>query len=529
MVFRVLVADSMSDEGLTVLRNSDAVELVDRMGLSREELVTEIADCDGLIVRSRTNVDGGIIAAGKNLKLIGRAGIGVDNIDLRAATRAGVIVMNTPEGNATTTAEHALCLMMAMARMLPQATASMKAGKWEKKKFMGYELCGKILGVVGLGNIGRIVADRARGLRMNVIGFDPYFDAEAAARLGITRVDLDDLFERADVITVHTPLTDETRGLVSDAQIERMKQGVLLINCARGGIYDEDALIRGLEKGKLGGVALDVFTQEPPPPDHPLLKHERVICSPHLGASTREAQTKVAEDVAKQMVEFAAGGPARNALNMPRISAAQLKVIGPYLDLAESLGSFCAQISQGAIAEVAVEVAGDITEYPLEPLSTAVLGGVMEHILGRPANLVSARMLAEERQITIREARSNKRLHNFASGITVRIGAEEGTRSVTGTLFGKEPRIVDVDGVSIEAVPEGVLLLITNEDQPGVIGHLGTILGSNQVNISRMHLGLNPTKDGQALSVLSVDKAISKAVRDELITDKVLTVRVVSL
>ncbi len=512
MSFRVLVADKLAKEGLDAFASAAGVEVDDRAGINRDELLKILPNYEALVIRSRTQADAELIDAGTNLKVIGRAGIGVDNVDLSAATRAGVVVMNTPDGNATTTAEHAIALIFSMARMIPQASASMKAGKWEKKKFMGRELRGMTLGVLGLGNIGQIVADRAQGLKMKVVGHDPYFDADTAAELDIELLSLDELIGRADVITVHTPLNDETRGMISDAQIERMKPGVMLINCARGGIYDEEALLRGLEAGKIGAVALDVFPTEPPRAEHPLIGHDRVICTPHLGASTREAQVAVAVAIAEQIGEMAAGEPPRNAVNLPRVAANDLKAVGPYIDLAERMGSFLAQMQDGAVRRVDVEVWGDIAERATGPIVTAVVAGALRHAFDRPVNTVNARVLAEERGIKISESSSFRSGKVYANLVRVTVEGTE-KHTVAGTLFGTgEGRFVEVDGLRLEAVPEGCILVIGNRDQPGVIGHVGTVLGAAGVNISRMQLGLDK-ETGEALSLVNIDREAD----DELI------------
>jgi D-3-phosphoglycerate dehydrogenase len=436
--------------------------------------------------------------------------------------------MNTPDGNATTTAEHTLALMMAAARMVPQADASMKAGKWEKKKFMGRELCGKTLGVVGLGNIGRIVADRAQGLRMKVVGYDPYYSAEAAAEIGVELVSFDDVVARADVITVHTPVNDETRGMISDAQIERMRDGVILVNCARGGIYDEEAVRRGLDSGKVAAMALDVYSSEPPPEGHPLVGHERVVCTPHVGASTREAQVAVGVAVAEQIVELAHGEAPRNAVNMPRISAADFRVVGPYMELAERMGSFVAQLLDGSVKSVEVGVHGEIAERPTGPVVSAAVAGVLQHAFDRPVNAVNVRLLAEERGLGIVEAHSSRSKKTFASFVRVTVEGDE-RHTVAGALFeGNEGRLVEVDGQSLEAVPHGWILVIQNRDTPGVIGRIGTVLGDAGINISRMQLSLDaPT--GQAVSLVNIDTRAPNEVLRELASGDILAVKQVSL
>ena len=526
MAFRVLVADKLPSDGLAAFSEYKTVTMANEAGIERAKLIETIAEYEGLVVRSRTKVDAEIIEAGANLKVIGRAGIGVDNVDLEAATRAGVVVMNTPDGNAITTAEHAISMMLAMARRIPQATASMKAGKWEKSKFMGRELCGKTLGIIGLGNIGRIVADRAQGLHLQVIAFDPYFDADAAGKLGVELKTLEEVLRAADVITVHAKLTDETRGLIGDAQLEMMKTGVMLVNCARGGIYDEDALLRGVQGGKIGALALDVFATEPPG-EMPLLAEPNVICTPHLGASTSEAQTKVAVDIAHQIGEFAAGEPARNAVNMPHVPAADLRSLGPYIELAEQMGSFLGQLNDGQLAELDVKLAGEAASYSIVPVGNAAIAGALGQAFDGPVNAVNARFWAKDRGITVSESKSTATRLAYASTLRVTVtNGEGGQHSVVGTVFtGGEGRFVEVDGAALEAVPRGSLLVITNRDEPGVIGAIGNVLGKAGVNISRMHLGL----DGKdALSLVNVDQTVPQEVLEQL-SEHVVSVKQVNL
>jgi D-3-phosphoglycerate dehydrogenase / 2-oxoglutarate reductase len=531
MSFKILLADDLEAQGVAIFEKSGEAQVDNKSGIKRDDLLKIVGEYDALVVRSRTKVDAETIEAGRKLKVIGRAGIGVDNVDVKAATRAGIVVMNTPEGNATTTAEHALSLMLAMCRNIPQATASMRGGKWEKAKFMGVELMGKTLGVVGLGNIGRIVADRAQGLHLKVIAHDPFFDAQAAGRLGVELVTMEDLLRRSDIITVHTPLNAETKGLVGDAQIDMMKKGVMLVNCARGGIYDEAALLRGLNGGKIAAAALDVFVEEPPPKDHPLLLHERVICTPHLGASTTEAQVKVSVDIANQILEFAKGEPAKNAVNLPRVSAAELKQLGPWVSLAEKMGSFIAQLHEESLSSIEVTLAGDVAQQRSELLGTAVLAGALQHAFSRPVNAVNARILASERGISVKESRNlASARRTYASTVEVNIASSTGKRhTLLGAIFGNEEgRFVEVDGVPLEAVPDGVLLLIANKDRPGAVGHIGTVLGNAGINISRMHLGLDRAK-GVALSLVNVDAEVPAAVIEKLSEGAIVSVRQVSL
>ncbi|MBN1961982.1 MAG: phosphoglycerate dehydrogenase [Deltaproteobacteria bacterium] len=505
MTFRVLVSDKLAKEGLEIFNNAPGIKVDDKAGIAKEDLLKIIGEYDALVIRSATKANAEIIAAGKSLKVIGRAGIGVDNVDLGAATRAGIVVMNTPDGNATTAAEHTIALMMSMARKIPQATASMKAGMWEKKKFMGNELCNKTFGVIGLGNIGRIVADRAVGLKMRVIAHDPFFDADAAAKLNVELVSLDDLVERADIITVHTPLTNATRGLISVKQIEHMKPGVLLVNCARGGIMDEAALLEGLNSGKIASLALDVFSKEPVAANDPLVMHEKVICTPHLGASTMEAQVQVAIDIANQIIAFARGEPAKNAVNLPTASPSELQQLGPYVDLARRLGSFCAQLINGQLKKVEVQYWGEVTEHPLTAISQGALAGVLTGAIEGVVNAVNARVLAQERGIELVENTTAKPVSAHDTGICITVSGAQ-THTAAGILIGGQlPRIVSLDGVAIDAALDGHILVIRNVDKPGMIGQIGTVLGQGGINITNMQMGRD-REASEHLALINVEE-----------------------
>jgi D-3-phosphoglycerate dehydrogenase len=511
--FRVLVADDLSARGVAILGASPRIDVDVKVGLPPAELARIIADYDGLVVRSATKVGAEILEAAARLKIVGRAGIGVDNIDVKAASRRGVIVENTPSGNAVTTAEHALCLLLSMCRHIPQATASLKAGKWEKKRFQGTELCDKTIGVVGLGNIGRIVADRARGLRMRVIAFDPYIGQDAAAQLGVELVTLDELFARADVITVHTPLSAETRGLIGDAAIARMKKGVFIVNAARGGIVDEDALLRGLESGKVAGAALDVFVKEPPEPGNALVAHERVICTPHLGASTEEAQEKVAIEVAEQMVAFVERGEIVNAVNVAPVRPENLARLSPWLELAAKLGALVGQIHpRGAgIDELEIVVVGEVAELGAAPAARSALAGPLRTFLDTPVNEVNAALIAGERKLKVTEIKRS-RGEDYAAALELRTRGASGGCTVMGTVFRHgdqhEPRIVGIDDVELDAVPDGKILMIRNADQPGVIGSVGTLLGQQGINVARLHVGRRGG-DGSALMLWQLDAEVA--------------------
>jgi D-3-phosphoglycerate dehydrogenase len=519
-VFQVLIADDLSPRAVEILSRSPKIHADVKVGLKPDELLKVIPSYQGLVVRSATKVTAEVIEAAKALKIVGRAGIGVDNIDVKAASRRGVIVENTPSGNAVTTAEHAICLLASLARHIPQATASMKGGKWEKKKFQGVELCDKTLGVIGLGNIGRIVADRARGLKMSVIAYDPFTGREAAERLGVELVSLDELFRRSDFITIHTPLNAETKGIVNAAAIEKMKAGVLIVNAARGGIVDEEALLEGLKAGKIGGAALDVFVKEPPDPSSALVAHERVITTPHLGASTEEAQEKVAVEIAEQFVSFVERGEVKNAVNIAPVQAEALPRLQPWLELAGRLGSLAGQIHpRGAgIDEVSVEVIGEVAELGATPVARASVAGLLRTFLDVPVNEVNAPILAEERGLRIIEVK-RKKGETFAAAIAVHTRGQAGTRKVKGTIFHvgdhAEPRIVQIDDYVLDASPEGKILFIRNLDRPGVIGAVGTLLGQRGINVARLHVGRGKRPD-DAIMLWQVDTELTPGFLDEV-------------
>ncbi len=515
---KVLISDKMSPKGIEVFQKFPEIEVDVKVGMSPEELLAVIGEYDGLAIRSATKVTSEVIAAAGNLKVIGRAGIGVDNIDIEAATRRGIVVMNTPQGNTITTAEHTISMMLALSRNIPQATQSMKSGKWEKSKFMGKELFSKTLGIVGLGNIGSIVADRAQGLKMKVIAFDPFISEERAAKMGIERVGLDELYRRSDYITVHTPLTKETRHMINKESFAKMKPGVRILNCARGGIIDENDLCEALQSGRVAGAAFDVFEQEPPPPDHPLFSQDNFICTPHLGASTDEAQVNVAITVAEQIADYLLNGTITNALNVPSVSSEVLRMVGPYLTLAEKLGLFYSQVCEGGscgLSEVRVEYKGKVAELDTAPITIALLKGLMVPVVGGMVNFVNAPAIAKERGIVVTEAKTEE-AGNFSSMITL-VGSNNGESFiVSGALFGKtEPRIVRVNKFEIEAIPNGHILVIYAHDKPGVIGSIGSCLGRNNVNIGKMQFG-RECAGGMSISMVQVDSEVSKTMLQEL-------------
>jgi D-3-phosphoglycerate dehydrogenase/(S)-sulfolactate dehydrogenase len=500
---RVLVSDDLSAEGVEIMRRA-GLEVDVKVGLPPEELARIIGEYDGLAVRSATKVNAQLLEHATRLKVIGRAGVGVDNVDLEAATRRGIVVMNTPGGSSTTVAELTLAHMLSLFRHVAQATASVKSGKWEKKKFQGRELSGKTLGVVGIGNIGSIVVERALALKMRVIAYDPFISAEAAARLGVTLVSLDELWGQADVISLHVPLTEQTRHLVDAQALAKMKKGALLVNCARGGIIDEHALAEALASGHLGGAALDVFEKEPPPADHPLLRSDRLVCTPHIGASTEEAQSAVAVAIAEQLAAYLSHGEVTNAVNLPSLPREVLDQIAPYLDLAEKLGSMAAQMAPATVREVRIEMAGELASAPLRPVAARVLKGLLRNVLEQPVNEVSAPAVAKERGIAVREERVAEAT-DFVSLLTVELRGAAGSVVVAGTVFGRnEPRIVRVNQFRLEAAPEGDVILFENDDAPGVVGNIGTALGTAGVNIARIYLA---RMEQHAVSLVNVDSA----------------------
>jgi D-3-phosphoglycerate dehydrogenase / 2-oxoglutarate reductase len=499
---KVLVSDNISLKGVEILKKA-GLEVDVKTGLKPEELKACIGEYHGLVIRSATKVTSEIIDAAINLKVIGRAGSGLDNVDKAAASKKGIVVMNTPGGNTITTAEHSIAMLFSVARLIPQATASMKAGKWEKKKFMGVELLKKTLGIVGLGNIGGQVAKRALDLEMNVIAYDPFLSEDKAKAMGMRKVSLDELFTQSDFITIHSPLTPETRGLINAQTIGKMKKGVRIINCARGGIIDEQDLYEAIKSGKVAAAALDVFEKEPPE-NNPLLSLDNVVCTPHLGASTEEAQENVALAVAEQIADYLLHGVIRNAVNFPSIPSDQIPRLQPYISLAEKLGGFASQIFEGGATEITVEYRGEASEINVAPVTIAAIKGYLSPILLETVNFVNAPFIAKERGIEVKETKSAD-AGDYYSMISLRIKTKEKETYLAGTLFSrKDPRIIRINDFKVEIVPEGELLLIYNNDKPGVIGNLGTLLGDSKINIARMHFG-RETAGGMAISVISID------------------------
>jgi D-3-phosphoglycerate dehydrogenase len=511
---KILISDSLSEEGIEIFKQTPGIEVDVKTKMTPDELKAVIGQYDALVIRSATKVTQEVIDRAEKLAVVGRAGIGLDNVDIPAASKRGIVVMNTPGGNAVTTGEHAIAMMLSLVRMIPQATASMKAGKWEKNKFTGHEFMNKTLGIVGTGRVGSIVADRAQGLKMKVIAYDPFIAPEAAQQMGITLAGLDEIFRQADIITVHTPLTKETRGVINAAAFAKMKQGVYIVNCARGGIVSEKDLYDALVSGKVAGAALDVFEEEPTK-NAALIALDSVICTPHLGASTDEAQINVAIAVAEQIVAYLTTGEIKGAVNFPSVSAELLAVIRPYLNLAEKLGKFEAQLVSGGIKEVIVEYSGEILNYNVAPITISLLKGLLTPILNESVNYINAPLIAKERGIKVVEVKSSE-VKDYTSMISLTIKTAKGDATAAGTIFGRqEPRIVRINKFTVEVIPEGRMFVMFNEDKPGVIGNLGTTLGASGVNISRLHLSREQV-DGQAMVVLSTDSSASADVIEKL-------------
>lgn len=491
---KVLVSDNLGEIGVRMMQAAGGIEVDVKTGLAPEEIKAIIGQYEALVIRSATKVTEGLFEAAARLKVVGRAGIGLDNVDIPAATKRGVVVMNTPTGNVITTAEHTIAMIMALSRNIPVGTATLKAGQWEKKRLQGREVFNKWLGVIGFGKIGSIVADRARGLKMRVMVHDPFVAPEQIEKAGFKSVGLEELYRTADYITVHVPKVKGTEKLLDRAAFAQMKEGVMIINCARGGILDEEALDEALVSGKVAGAALDVFEREPPGACG-LFCHERVICTPHLGASTLEAQTNVAVAIAEQIIAYLKDGTIVNAVNVPSITGELLKKLGPYLALADRIGLLQAQLSRGPVKKVEIIYEGDFNGLDLSPVSTAILKGLLTPMVRDAVNFVNSPVIAKEMGIKVIESTSAESDH-FINLISVRVSTTDMTTTVAGTIYGKcDPRIVQIDSFGLELVPEGHLALIYNEDKPGAIGSIGTTLGRHDINISRMQVGQD--QDGE--------------------------------
>ncbi|MBU0673610.1 MAG: phosphoglycerate dehydrogenase [Proteobacteria bacterium] len=506
---KVLISDNLAPIGAKILKDA-GLEVDINTGLPPEELKKIISQYDGLVIRSATRVTAEIIEAAHNLKVVGRAGIGLDNVDILEASKRGIVVMNAPDGNSTTAAEHSIAMMMAMSRKIPQATASMKAGKWEKKKFSGREVTGKTLGIVGIGRIGSIVADRAQGLKMKVIAFDPHMPKDLVEKIGVELVSLDELCQRADFITIHVPFTKETKHVLSHAQFKMMKNDVMVVDCARGGVIDEEALFEALKNNEIAGAALDVFAVEPTTVENcPLLGLGNFICTPHLGASTAEAQENVAVAIAEQMADYLLRGTVTNAVNVPSVSADVLAKVGPYTKLAEMIGAMHMQIAKGGVEEVSLEFTGDLADMQTGPITVSFLKGLFTPILKDAVNYVNAPLIAKERGIRVVESKSS-RSDDFTNLLEIRVKTSEGENVMAGTVFGKsEPRLVRLNTFRLEALPSGPMLFVANRDVPGVIGALGTTIGSMGVNISRMTVG-REEEQGLNIILLNTDVLLNK-------------------
>ncbi|RYX93912.1 MAG: phosphoglycerate dehydrogenase [Bradyrhizobiaceae bacterium] len=500
---KVLISDALSPAAVQIFRDRGIdVDFQPALGKDKEKLAEIIGNYDGLAIRSATKATAKIIEKATRLKVIGRAGIGVDNVEIPAATAKGIIVMNTPFGNSITTAEHAITLMLSLAREIPQADASTQAGKWEKNRFMGVEITGKTLGVIGCGNIGAIAADRAIGLKMKVIAFDPFLSPERAKDIGVEKVELDDLFKRADFITLHTPLTDKTRNIIDAAAIAKMKKGVRIINCARGGLVDEQALADALGTGQVAGAAFDVFVEEPAT-KNVLFGHPNVICTPHLGASTAEAQENVALQVAEQMSDYLLTGAISNAINFPSITAEEAPKLKPFIELAEKLGSFAGQLTDSDIAKVTITYEGAVAEMKIKALTSAALSGLLRPMLG-DVNVVSAPSVASARGMVVDEV-VRAAQSDYESLITVSVTTDQQERAVSGTVYADgKPRLVDIKGIRVDAEFGKAMVYVTNEDKPGFVGAFASLLGDAKINIATFHLG-RQSQGGDAIALVEID------------------------
>jgi D-3-phosphoglycerate dehydrogenase len=506
---KVLIADKLSPTAVKIFEDR-GIDYEIKTGMSEEEFKAAVADADGLVVRSAAKPNAAIIEAGKKLKVIGRAGIGVDNVDIPAATKNGVIVMNTPFGNAITTAEHAISMMLSLTRNIPQASRDTHKGEWPKSKYVGTELFNKTLGVVGCGNIGSIVADRALGLKMKVIAFDPFLSSERAQKIGVEKVSLDELLERADFVTLHTPANEKTKGMINKDSIAKMKKGVRLINCARGALVVEEDLLAAIESEHVAGAAIDVYQSEPAK-EHIFFGNDKIICTPHLGASTKEAQENVAVQVAEQIADYLLDGAVTNALNTPSITADEAPKLQPYMNLCSQLGSLVGQITKEGLEAISIEYSGDASELNTKPLTCVVLQGILSRLLGDGVNMVNASFVAKERNIEVVET-SRSESKGYHTKVKIEVKTEKQSRSVSGTLFGgSEPRITEVDGVKIETLIGPHMLYIYSQDKPGMIASIGSILADSKVNIATFSLGRTQAM-GYAISLVQVDGDIEDSI-----------------
>lgn len=509
---KVLISDKLSPRAAEIFKEN-GVDVDVKVGMTPDELKKCIGEYHGLAIRSATKVTKDIIAKATNLKVVGRAGIGVDNVDIPEATGKGIVVMNTPFGNSITTAEHAIAMMFATARKIPQASESTHAGKWEKSKFMGAELCSKTLGLIGCGNIGSIVADRAQGLKMNVLVYDPFLSEDRAGQINVEKVELDDLLKRADFISLHTPLNDSTRNILGEKNLAKTKKGVRIVNCARGGLIDEAALKKAIESGHVAGAALDVFAEEPAT-DNVLFGVEEVVCTPHLGASTAEAQENVAIQVAEQIAAYLTKGTVTNALNLPSLSAEDAAKLEPYTNLGETLGSFSGQLIESGVKKIKIEFEGQAAKLNTKPITAALLKGFLTPI-AEEVNIINAPIIAKDRKIDISEV-THDRAGDYHTLITLTVESDDGDHTVSGTLFGSgQTRIVEVGGVKLEAGISEHVIFINNEDKPGLIGEVGSLLGEKKVNIANFHLGRGADAKS-AIALVEIDEAIDDATLEEI-------------
>lgn len=525
---RVLVMDNVEEEGLIALRREPEIEVDLRSKMTEDELIDVIGNYDGIIVRSATKVTARVIENAPKLKVIGRAGVGVDNIDVAAATSRGILVVNAPEGNTLAVAEHTIAMMLSLARNIPQANETLRSGKWDKKAFMGVELRDKVLGVIGLGRIGSAVAKRAQGMEMKVVAYDPYITEEKADLLGIKLLPLEEVFRQADFITVHLPLNKESKYIIGEKAFSLMKDGVRIINCARGGVVDENALYKAMKSGKVAGAALDVFEKEPNT-DSPLFEFSSFIATPHLGASTQEAQLSVATDVAREVVAALKGEFVKNAVNIPSVSPKVLAVIRPYLSLAEKMGKFAAQVISGRVNRLEITFSGDLANQEVSPITTATLKGFLDSILQEMVNFVNAPLLAKKRGINVTQRQEIEEA-DYANLITVKVASDREEISVAGTIFGRvDPRLVAIDGYHVDAVPEGHMLYIPHIDKPRIIGPVGNLIGAHDINISGMQVG-RKVIGGKAVMLLNVDAAVPEETMAEIAQiDGVLGVKYVHI
>ena len=528
-MMKILVSDALSENGLKVLKENKDFQVDIKTELKPDVLKEIIKDYDALLVRSATKVRKEIIDAAVKLKVIGRAGVGLDNVDLQAATQRGIIVMNAPGGNTISTAEHTMSMILALSRNIAQANASTKKGEWKRSKFMGVELYNKVLGVVGFGRIGKEVAKRALSFGMRILAYDPFLSSEVAESLGVEIAELKKVLESADYITVHTPLTEETKHMISTKEFALMKKGVRVLNCARGGIIDEAALVSAVKEGKVSGAALDVFESEPIAPDNELLKLDNVVVTPHLGASTEEAQINVAIEVAECVKDYLLGKGIRNAANYPSLEPEVCKIIEPYINLAEKLGTFGGQLAEGRLKELSITYSGDLAKYNLTPITLAIIKGVLFPVLKETVNFINSVSIAKERGVKIKEAKAASE-EEFLNMIKLEIKTDKDIRVVYGTLSSNnQPRVIKIDDYYVEVSPIGEMLMIRNLDRPGIIGNLGTLLGKHNINIAAMSFG-RKTPGGEAVSILNVDSDISLDILEKIKKlENILAVKIVKI